>query len=205
MLYLTSNEMRADTRVVRPQRTTHMSKLASVTVMTKKIIILALAVIVGLLIMVYPPTVTSGQNDQVQPDEPSDIQTPVSTPPPVEIKKVEEVVTGKKYDNLVRKYSQQYGVSYNLMDAIIDCENRDRDTTLQSYHVYDTGKVARNPSWGVIVGERERSFGLVQIHLPSNPDITHAQAIDPDFAIEFLAKSISQGYASRWSCYNKVK
>ena len=32
-------------------------------------------------------------------------------------------------------------------------------------------------------GERELSFGIAQIHLPSHPDVTMEQALDEEFSI----------------------
>ena len=51
------------------------------------------------------------------------------------------------------------------------------------------------------MGQREQSFGLVQIHLPAHRTITKEQALDPEFAIDFLAKNLAQGRGTMWSCY----
>lgn len=101
------------------------------------------------------------------------------------------------YDHLFRKYSTQYGVSYELVRAISMCENTPQDPMLQSNLTYSFSK----PSLGIIEGERERSYGIVQINLDYNPTITYEQATDPDFSAELLAKWISQGNAGRWGCY----
>ena len=53
-------------------------------------------------------------------------------------------------------------------------------------------------------GKREDSWGLVQIHLPSHPEISKEQALQPRFAVEFMAKQFSKGKASQWSYYRKV-
>lgn len=90
----------------------------------------------------------------------------------------------------VYKYADEYQVSSKTMLKIINCENKEWDTDLQSR--------IKNKK-----GVREKSYGLSQIHLPSHPDITKEQANDPDFAIEFMAKNIKQGKASIWSCYKK--
>lgn len=80
------------------------------------------------------------------------------------------------------------------MTAIIHCESQG-STTIQSNHRYST-YVPK----GYQVGDREQSFGLVQIHLPAHPNITKEQAINPEFAIEFLAKNLKAGRASMWTC-----
>lgn len=76
------------------------------------------------------------------------------------------------------------------MVKIIDCENTDWDTDLQSKVINKKGK-------------RERSFGLSQIHLTAHPDITQEQATDPDFALKFMAENLSKGKGKMWSCYKK--
>jgi hypothetical protein len=44
-----------------------------------------------------------------------------------------------------------------------------------------------HPEWGVKKGDRELSWGLVQIHLPTNPNVKKEQATDPEFSIKYLA------------------
>src|ERR1035437_421372 len=92
----------------------------------------------------------------------------------------------KTVSELVLQYSKQYGVSSTTMWTVMKCENKELDPTLQS-------RIITN-------GKRELSFGLVQIHLPSHPNITKAQATDPDFSIDFLAKQIKAGHIGIWSC-----
>jgi len=106
-------------------------------------------------------------------------------------------VLAGKYDHLFLKYSTQHGVSYELVRAISLCENTQQDTTLQSSLFYNFS----DENLGIIEGERERSFGLVQINLDYNPTITLEQATNPDFSVNLLAEWISQGNASRWGCY----
>lgn len=50
------------------------------------------------------------------------------------------------------------------------------------------------------LGER----GLVQIYPLAHPDVTLAQAYDPDFAIQFIVKGFKEGHASWWSCMNLI-
>ena len=102
-----------------------------------------------------------------------------------------------KYENLVRQYSEQYGVSYALMSAIMDAENYSRNPNLQSQLLYEF----TNASLGIYYGEQEYSFGLVQINLHYNPNITMSQATDPEYSIEFLAKHLSLGHHSMWGAY----
>lgn len=85
------------------------------------------------------------------------------------------------------------------MEAIIGCESG-WDTTIQSHHTYHE----RNVPKGYKVGDREQSFGLVQIHIPAHPSITKEQAKDPEFALEFLAKNLAAGKAGMWTCSKTV-
>lgn len=85
------------------------------------------------------------------------------------------------------------------MDSIIRCESQ-YQVAVQSNHRY----TATNAPKGYKPGDREQSFGLVQIHLPAHPSISKDQALDPEFAVDFLAKSIKEGNARMWSCYNQV-
>lgn len=51
------------------------------------------------------------------------------------------------------------------------------------------------------VGDYGASYGIAQIHLPSHPNISKAQALDPDFAIRFAAKEFAAGNQSAWTCF----
>lgn len=85
------------------------------------------------------------------------------------------------------------------MRGIISCES-EWNTSVQSKHRYTPTNVPA----GYKVGDREQSFGLVQIHLPAHPHVSYNQAVDPEFSIEFLARNIAAGKASMWSCYNQI-
>jgi len=84
------------------------------------------------------------------------------------------------------------------MHDIISCESG-YDYKIQSRYRYTSTNVPA----GYKVGDREESYGLVQIHVPVH-DVTIAEAIDPEFAIDFLAKNIAKGKASMWSCYTQM-
>lgn len=92
--------------------------------------------------------------------------------------------TRERIDQEIEKKAAEYGTSAATLKRIVQCESG-YDTDIQSNHILSYG--------------REKSFGLVQIHLPSHPTVTYEQAIDPAFAIDFLAKHYSQGTV-RWSC-----
>lgn len=99
----------------------------------------------------------------------------------------------------ISHYAAKYGVSAELMRAIISCETAGTfDPKIQSAATYTYSR----PNVGIVKGERERSFGLAQIHLPDNPRISLAQATDPDFALNFMASELAAGNTWRWKvCY----
>ena len=84
------------------------------------------------------------------------------------------------------------------MNAIVGCETGyTYDPSIQSKHVY----TATNAPRGYKAGDREQSYGLAQIHVPVHP-VTIKEATDPEFAIDFLARKVSQGQAYIWTCYH---
>lgn len=95
----------------------------------------------------------------------------------------------EELEALVDTYAEMYGVSADQMKNVIACESS-WNTTIQSLHTNSGG--------------REQSFGLVQIHLPSHPSVTYEQAIDPVFAIEFMARAYSEGKQWQWTCHRKL-
>lgn len=98
--------------------------------------------------------------------------------------------------NLIKLYSDKYNVPYQIIYNTIDCETAHTfDTKIQSQVKYNFSA----PSRGIVKGEQEKSFGLAQIHLPDHPNVSYSQATDPEFAIEFMAKSYSKG-KDIWYC-----
>lgn len=129
--------------------------------------------------------------------EPQEVVASQTSPQETDITNVQSNISGVKYGDLVEKYSNKYGVSYALMNAIIDTENINRAPKLQSSLYYNF----TNERLGIYKEERERSFGLVQINLHYNSNITYEQATDPEFSIEFLARALSNGNHSWWASY----
>ena len=52
-------------------------------------------------------------------------------------------------------------------------------------------------------GVRERSFGIVQIHLPSHPAVTEAQAMDVDYSVQFITEAFRRGQQRWWTCWRQ--
>lgn len=136
------------------------------------------------------------------PSETEVYNEPVKTVEAIKVElPIEPVKAVSDFPALIEKYAQEFQVSRALITELIILENGKWDETLQSYHRYATDR----PEWGVKAGDRERSFGLAQIHLPSHPNITYEQATDGDFSIRFIAKAISEGRGSQWSCYRTAQ
>jgi len=118
----------------------------------------------------------------------------------------EDFPIGKEhYQEAIAFFSKKYNVSQETIERIMICENVNFEPEKQSLHKYNQGQISRNPSWGK-VGDREKSFGLVQIHLPAGhkwkgQTITKEMAQDPFLSIEFLAYHLSKGEGRWWSCY----
>lgn len=55
------------------------------------------------------------------------------------------------------------------------------------------------------VGDGGKSFGLVQIHLPSHPNVSKEEALNPVFAINFMAEMWKNDRAYLWSCWRKLR
>lgn len=85
------------------------------------------------------------------------------------------------------------------MEAIIGCESQ-WSPTAQSHHTYSADNVPK----GYNIGDREQSFGLVQIHLPAHTSVSYQEAIDPEFSVKFLAENLAAGRPNMWSCYSKI-
>ena len=86
-------------------------------------------------------------------------------------------------EQAVKVYGDKYGVNEDLLNYIIKCES--------GFNISS-------------VGDKGKSFGLVQIHLPSHPEVTKQQALDFNFAVEFLSKNIAEGKADMWTCYRNL-
>lgn len=104
-------------------------------------------------------------------------------------KLLNQIFTKNELVQKVYNYAEVYKVNPKTMIKIINCENREWDTKLQS-------RIKNNK------GQREDSWGLSQIHLPSHP-VSKEQATDPDFALDFMAKNLSKGKGNMWTCFKK--
>lgn len=81
---------------------------------------------------------------------------------------------------MVSYYADQYQVSEEQILGTLACES------------------SLNPK---AVGDHGHSFGIAQIYLPAHKNITKAQALDPEFSIEFMANMFSTGHQHLWTCW----
>lgn len=95
---------------------------------------------------------------------------------------IDPAIAGK-----VDYYAQKYDIDVGMFSAVIDCESG-FDPSIQSQYKDKKGR-------------QEQSYGIAQINLPHNPNVTKAQALDPDYSLDFMARAFSEGNARRWSCY----
>lgn len=84
---------------------------------------------------------------------------------------------------LITHFAHKYNVSQDEMEFIIRCESGYNSTA---------------------VGDHGKSYGLAQIYLPAHPSISPDQATDPVFAVEFLARNLSQGHGTMWTCWKMM-
>lgn len=88
---------------------------------------------------------------------------------------------------MVDSYADQYGVSRSIMHAVVKCE---------SGYVYNVPGDKRHGAY--------ESFGVSQIHLKDHPDVSYEEAINADFALNFMASEMKAGRSWQWSCWKKL-
>ena len=54
------------------------------------------------------------------------------------------------------------------------------------------------------IGDKGKSFGIAQIHLPSHPSISKKQALDPVWAINWTIEQFGKGKARMWTCHRTL-
>ena len=89
--------------------------------------------------------------------------------------------TEERIKQKIDEVAEQYNVNPQVMHKVIKCES--------SY----------NPN---ALGDGGKSRGLVQIHSDYH-DVSDEDAYNPQYAIEFLARMLSQGKGNLWTCYRK--
>jgi len=105
---------------------------------------------------------------------------------------VDELISRETDDKKMRR----------LAKSIVVCENPTLDPERQSDYVFKHDHSEK----GQPAGSRERSYGLIQLHAPSWPDISLEQMKDPSFSIHFLVERLEDGDEHLWlTCSEKAK
>ncbi len=86
-------------------------------------------------------------------------------------------------EKIIRVAARQYGVDEERMLQVAKCESSLRPR---------------------VIGDDGNSIGLFQIHLPSHPEVTQEQALDPEWSSEWSAKKFQEGKQNIWVCYRKL-
>lgn len=109
---------------------------------------------------------------------------------PVPYVSEQEVIVSHETESLedmARRIADEYGVEYRILDNLVSSESR----------------------WDPEAVGPTGDYGLVQINLAANPDITKEQAFDPEFSLRFAAEKIAAGeHVWRWTvcnCYITLK
>ena len=110
----------------------------------------------------------------------------LTTKAPTEEKRsveVQQVKLEKTVEELIADASLRYGIDHAKFLATAQCESSLRSN--------------------VIGGDDGNSVGLFQIHLPSHPEVSMENALDPIWAVEWAAKKFKID-PTIWVCYNKL-
>lgn len=66
--------------------------------------------------------------------------------------------------------------------------------------------IACESQWNAgAIGDHGQSYGLVQIHLSSHSDVSKEEALNPHFAIDWMAHEWSLGHERQWTCYRLLQ
>ncbi len=84
---------------------------------------------------------------------------------------------------MIEYSAAMYGVSTSTMTSVLRCESSLRPDA---------------------VGDSGESFGIAQIYRPAHPEISVDQALDPEFAIDYLAQQLYLGNGSMWTCFRNL-
>ena len=95
--------------------------------------------------------------------------------------------------SLVVATAQNRGLKVQKFLATAECEVKKRPDNSWDYKA-QSDHISGN--------KRENSWGLWQINLDWNPDVTKEQAQDPIWSTEWAAHEWTNGNAFLWSCYN---
>lgn len=90
-----------------------------------------------------------------------------------------EVLEVETIEQKIVRYADLYGIASSSLYNLVECESKFNSLA-------DNGE----------------DRGIVQINRKHHPEITDEQAFDPDWALNWAAKEISEGRGYQWVCGN---
>ncbi len=135
---------------------------------------------------------------QIPPKTPQAVEAQNTEEPALPLPPVQVASKDTSRDNLkkmLRDIAWRKGMSESTIEQI--------ETTIQGgvSPLCPSGESNWNPN---AVGDHGTSFGLAQIHLPAHPGITKEQALDPEFALNFITDQFIKGNEWMWTCWKVV-
>lgn len=103
------------------------------------------------------------------------------------------VWTKDALETLATEDAESAGLNANHFRAVITRESG-WDISIQSQYPDSTGPNGKEDSWGIS-----------QINLPANPEVSLEMAQNPSFALSFMAEAWKGGQASKWSAWGQLK
>jgi hypothetical protein len=103
-------------------------------------------------------------------------------------------------EDQIRDIAVLHGIDPDKYLALIKCENKALDPNQQSNLRY----AFSDPRRGIVKGEREKSWGLLQIHLPDHPGVTMSQATSAEWSLAWGAQHIKDGHSWMWKTCSKA-
>lgn len=88
-------------------------------------------------------------------------------------------------DQLIKDDAKKYHINYEHLYQTLKCESG-------------------NFTDVAIRGDNGLARGLAQIRSDYHSEVTDAQADDPVFAIDFIAKAFANGHANEWTCFRTL-
>jgi hypothetical protein len=63
--------------------------------------------------------------------------------------------------------------------------------------------ITKESQWNPHAISATHDYGLVQINLPSHPEVTKQEAFDPDFSLHWMGEQWKEGNENEWTTYRE--
>ena len=136
---------------------------------------------------------------KVEYTAPASDELPLQTPPAMEADAMEGIICAEDCPLIDPKYPP--GETEDLKELL---QSTGESKQLPQGKIDEIAVVINCESEWIpdAVGDDGQSFGLAQINIPAHPNITPAQAKDPEFAIDFITSEFKVGNEWKWTCWN---